>query len=153
VSEVPGRSTVVCAIVGVSALLQGGALLQSAARVARAGVNSVSDSVNSASDAIGMSTERSVRLERAYRDDVRIAVRDLVEAGATPDNLIRELGRVAELHGISDWEAEPGALIALGAGMCEARGGQRDLDALLQRLDCDAEQRALAREGCLSAAL
>ncbi len=133
-------------------LLPGCMISQSVSESVTTAIGSVSDSVKSASDRVSANDEE--RLEREFRDDVRVAVRDLVELGATPDDFLRELGRIAELHGISDWESESGTLNALGAGVCEAGTGETELDALLERIgrsgDTDVAQ---AHEGCSLAQL
>jgi hypothetical protein len=121
---------------------------------------SISKSVTNASESLVDSAKSSSRalssddsrLEQEYRDDLRVAARTLVDAGASDDQLLRELGRIAELHGISHWEGEPGSLIALGAGACEAGMSEPRLDSLLARLGQNgARERSLAREGCRSA--
>jgi hypothetical protein len=121
---------------------------------------SISKSVTNASESLVDSAKSSSRalssddsrLEQEYRDDLRVAARTLVDAGASDDQLLRELGRIAELHGISHWEGEPGSLIALGAGACEAGLSEPRLDSLLARLGQNgARERSLAREGCRSA--
>ncbi len=140
------RTTSALALLTAATVLQACTLSTSITRSARRAVSVVSESVNSASDAIGVQTARNARLDREYREDMRVAARDLTLGGATPAGFLRELGRVSELHGISDWESEPGALIALGAGVCDA--GEPDPGALLSELGCDAEQRALALQGC-----
>ncbi len=144
----------VCALVLAVAFLPGCALSISISKAARTAAGSVSDSLQSSSDRLRGSGDDSARLEREYRDDVRVAVRDLVEEGATRNGLLRELSRIAELHGISHWEAKPGTLIAIGGGVCEAGAAEADLDALLRELGRDAaEERALAHEGCRAAVL
>ncbi len=133
-------------------LLPGCMISQSVSKSVRTAIGSVSDSVQSVSDRVSANDEE--RLEREFRDDVRVAVRDLVELGATPDDFLRELGRIAELHGISDWESESGTLNALGAGVCEAGAGGTVLDALLERMGrSGAEDLARAHQGCSLARL
>lgn len=113
-----------------------------------AAVKSVSDSSKSSSEKLS----GDARVEQEFRDDMRIATRDLVASGASDTEIQRELGRVAELHGISHWEAEPGSLIAIGAGACQAGTSADELDSLVERLGHTRErERQLAQEGCRAA--
>jgi hypothetical protein len=137
------------ALVATATLLQGCMISRSISESVTAVSGSVSDSLKSSSDTI---TGGDARAEQEYRDDVRVATRTLVDTGASDDQFLRELGRIAELHGISHWEAEPGSLIALGAGACEAGLPEPGLDSLLARLGQAGEiERSLAHEGCRSA--
>ena len=142
----------VCGLVLALALPPGCMISQSVSESLTTAIGSVSNSVKSVSDRVSANDEE--RLEREFRDDVRVAMRDLVELGATPDDFLRELGRIAELHGISDWESESGTLNALGAGVCEAGAGGTVLDALLERMGrSGAEDLARAHQGCSLARL
>ena len=107
----------------------------------------MSKSLRAASDSL--TGDGSARLERQYRDDVRVATRSWLESGDGSDAFLRELGRIAELHGISHWEAEPGSLIAIGAGACEAGVSAPELEQIVAGLgQRHAEARALANQGC-----
>jgi hypothetical protein len=130
----------------------GCALLMSASKLATTASESVSKSLGSASDSFTASD--TARLEREYRDDVRVATRQWLETGESSDAFLRELGRIAELHGISHWEAEPGSLIAIGAGACEAGANESELSGIVASLGHErAESQALAVEGCRTAEL
>jgi len=143
------RSTGVIALVAAAALLQGCMISRSISKSVTAASGSIIDTVKSSSKTI---SGGDARLEQEYRDDVRVAARTLVDSGASDDEFLRELGRIAELHGISHWEAEPGGLIALGAGACEAGVSEPGLDLLLTRLgQRGTRERSLAHEGCRSA--
>ncbi len=143
------RSLGVIAVVAAAMLLQGCTLSRSISKAARTASGSIVDSAKSSSKKL---SGDNARLEQEYRDDLRVATRTLVDAGASDDQVLRELGRIAELHGISHWEGEPGSLIALGAGACEAGMSEPRLDSLLARLGQeDARARSLAHEGCRSA--
>ena len=146
------RMTGACALLVVGALFSGCVLSLSVSKLATTASQSVSKSLRSASDSLKGGD--SARLEREYRDDVRVATRAWVETGEGSDAFLRELGRIAELHGISHWEAEPDSLIAIGAGACEAGASDAELDRIVADLGQDrAESRALAAEGCGTAAL
>ena len=144
-----GRNLGVIALVAAAVLLQGCMISRSISKSAKTASESIVDSAKSSSNRL---SGGDARLEQEYRDDVRVAAHTLVDAGASDDQFLRELGRIAELHGISHWEGEPGSLIALGAGACEAGVSEPWLDSLLARLGQDgARERSLAREGCRSA--
>jgi hypothetical protein len=92
--------------------------------------------------------------EEAYRDDVRVATRAFVGSGASADAFQRQLGGIAERHGISHWEGEPGTWVAIGAGLGEAGIPESEVDAVLLRLGpLAAQDRVLALEGFRSATL
>ena len=148
--RVIGMSGLACALT----FLPGCILSQSVSKSASEALGSVSDSVRSVSDQATGVGDAEERLEREYRDDVRVAARDLVGNGASANELQRELGRIAELHGISDWEAWPGTMVAIGAGICEAGIAESELDGELVRLGRGgAADRERAHEGCRSLAL
>lgn len=139
------RSRVVAWLVaGIAvASLQGCMLSRSVSRAVGGLVESVSEGSKSSSERL---TADAGRDEREYREDVRVATRDLVASGAQASELQRELGRVAELHGIVHWEAEPGSGIAIAAGACEAGVSPARLDALFAGLG--VQDREPADEGC-----
>jgi hypothetical protein len=141
-----------CALVIAGALLQGCIISKSVSDLAITASQSVSKSLRAVSDSV--TGDGDAQLEREYRDDVRVATRQLIESGAAHDAFVREVGRIAERHGISHWEAEPGTLLAIGAGVCQAGHSEAELGALLERLGRVSEgDRALALEGCRTAAL
>ena len=143
------RSLGVIALVATAMLLQGCLISRSISKAVTNTSEALVDSSKSSSKAF---SDDEAQLEREYRDDLRVAARTLVDDGASDDQLLRELGRIAELHGISHWEGEPGSLIALGAGACEAGMSEPRLDSLLARFgQSGARERSLAREGCRSA--
>lgn len=143
------RSLGMIALVAAAVLLQGCTISRSISKAVTTASESIVDSAKSSSKKL---SGDDARLEQEYRDDLRVAARTLVNAGASNDQFLRELGRIAELHGISHWEGEPGSLIALGAGACEAGVSELWLDSLLSRLGQDGvRERSLAREGCRSA--
>ncbi len=140
------RRAMTALAVVLAAGLSGCMLSRTASKAVTTAIGSVSDASKSSSDRL---TADSARDEREYRADLRVATRDLIANGASPDELQRELGRVAELHGVSHWEAEPATLIAIGAGACEADASGARLEAFLERLGVD--DRSTAREGCRGA--
>ncbi len=119
------RSLRMIAVVAAAVLLQGCTLSRSISKAVTTASESIVDSARASSKKLSGS---DARLEQEYRDDMRVAARTLVNTGASDDQFLRELGRIAELHGISHWESEPGSLIALGAGACEAGVSEPGLD-------------------------
>ena len=146
------RIVVPCALLLAGSLSSGCMLSVSVSKLATTASQSVSKSLRSASDSV--TSDARARLEREYRDDVRVATRHWLETGESAEAFLRELGRIAELHGISHWEAEPGSLIAIGAGACEAGTREAELGRIVAGLGHQrAESRALAAEGCRAAEL
>jgi len=145
-------------VVATGALLLAGSvwsgcsLLMSVSKLVTTAGESVSKSLGSASDSF--TATDMARLELDYRDDVRVATRQWLETGESSDAFLRELGRIAQLHGISHWEAEPGSLIAIGAGACQAGASESELSGIVASLGHEhADSQALAIEGCRTAAL
>ena len=63
-------------------------------------------------------TQRSAKTKaNSSLESARDSCSAAVEAGAGGEELLRQVGRVAEQHGISDWEAEPLAYRAMGEGL------------------------------------
>lgn len=153
-------------------------LAAGAALAAASGCSSISDSVTSpsrwladsseaiadSSGAVADSSDASSRSsgsgdseeddESSYRDDVRVATRAFAESGGDEEVFLRQLGRIAESHGISHWEGQPGTFIALGAGLREAGVAESELGEVLPRLRrASDEERAWVDAGYRSAAL
>jgi len=113
----------------------------------------VADSSNASSRSSG-SGDSEERSESSYRDDVRVAARAFAESGGDAEAFLRQLGRIAEDHGISHWEGQPGTFIALGAGLREAGVPESELGNVLGRLRRASDQeRAWLDAGYRSAAL
>ena len=130
--------------------------LTSGCTLSRSVSKSVTTAVRSVSDSFALgpdSADARAALEREYRDDVRVATRELWANDAAAIELARELSRVAALHGINHWETESGTLSALGAGVCSAGASEPEVEALLQALGRSGDgDRALALQGCRTGA-
>lgn len=135
-----------------------------ACQVLSGSVKSISDSVTGISDSIGGSIEGSLRSSGSdkgggssaarYQEDVRLATASFVREGRDEAGFLRDLGRLAERHGIADWESHDETLRGIGAGACEAGLAPFELDALLVRLGQSGDaRRGLAHEGWRSASL
>ena len=55
-----------------------------------------------------------------YREDVRVLAQGAVESGASGEDLLDQVGRIALHHGITDWEADEFTYRALGEGLALA---------------------------------
>ena len=56
----------------------------------------------------------------AYRRDVRVWTEEIARSGGSQDELLRGIGRIAESHGVTHWEAVPDTLSAIGEGLADA---------------------------------
>jgi hypothetical protein len=138
------RISKLAAIALVALFVQGCILSRSISRAVGTTVKSVSDASKSSSDRLTADAEAD---DREYRDDFRVATRDWAARGSDALDLQRELGRVAELHGVVDWETRPDSLRAIGSGACQADASGARLEVLLGELDVDTTP---ALEGCRS---
>ncbi len=55
--------------------------------------------------------------KQTYIDEIMIYTDGIVNSHATPDDFMRSLSRIAERHGISNWEANPDTYIGIGKGL------------------------------------
>lgn len=96
-----------------------------------AAVDSVSTSAHSVSDAVAWmshasksssdsSSQGDEGASEAYRRDVRELTAACVESGSDARAFLRDLGAVAERHGITNWESQRATYRAIGAGLREA---------------------------------
>ena len=79
-------------------------------------MESVSESVSSPFTLISESSSKATGLSYAYLRDVELLSELYAQAGPDRDGFLRELGRTALAHGISDWEAHPESFEAIGRG-------------------------------------
>jgi hypothetical protein len=93
-------------------------------------------------------------LRSAFRQDVRILTAASAERGPLDGAFVRDVSRLALRHGIDDWEREPDALVAIGAGLRQAGVPEGELEAVLARIGrTEARDRTLVREGFREASL
>ena len=80
---------------------------------------------SSASAAVSLhsSSEMMTAARQDYREDVRALALAAVESGASGEDLLDHLGRVAFHHGITDWEADKLTYRAVGEGLALAGVG------------------------------
>ena len=80
--------------------------------------------------------------------DVREATELWAREGDDVDVLRRDVGRIAESHGVTDWEADPGTFDAMGRGLRRAQVEEARFDALSSELAAgDAHALAWIRGG------
>ena len=95
---------------------------------------SISNSVSSPFKSSSKSSDGDDPAPTAYLRDVEALSFGFAGSGGEPEGLLRELGRVALAHGISDWESVPATYLAIGAGLkragLDAEGARRLADGL-----------------------
>lgn len=107
------------------------------------------DSSNAASQSVsGSSSPRDETAQTGYRDDVRVASRTFAAAGGDTAAFVRQIGLIAERHGITDWEADRATWVALGEGFRQAGLGREEVDGLLLQLGyLQSPERGYVQEG------
>ena len=105
---------------------------------------SLSDSVQSSSHSLGSSSDSVSSsspggAERAYQADVRDYTRTFAAAGPRADLTAfrSDLARLAERHGITDWESNLATYVAIGEGLGLAKVNEAELMAYQQTLGGD----------------
>ncbi len=87
-------------------------------------LQSISTSLRSVSNSVQSSSESSSgddgAVADAYGRDVRNFTAAFVDSDASRDEFLRNLGRIAEAHGITHWERERATYVAVGAGLRQA---------------------------------
>jgi hypothetical protein len=110
---------------------------------------SISGSVRSISRSSGSPAAKSTL---AYRRDVRAWAAEFAQAGGSQDEFLRGIGRIAESHGLTHWEADPATLLAIGAGLRDAGWSGEQMERLRGELaDVQARSVELVFEGYDSA--
>src|SRR5262245_16337607 len=89
----------------------------------QASSESSSDS-SRASSASPSSSSHADASAAAYSRDVAAHTERAVRAGADARRLREQLGGVAEVHGVTDWEADPATWEGIGRGLAEAQIGR-----------------------------
>lgn len=98
---------------------------------------SISGSIQSISRSSGSGGGSSTADER-YRRDVRVFAAAFAGTEGSSDDFLRGVGRIAESHGLSDWESEPATLLAIGEGLRDAgvdAAGMQHLRSTLSGVD------------------
>jgi hypothetical protein len=126
-----------------------------------ASITSPSDWIAGSSESIGGSV-RSIsrssgspageKASLAYRRDVRAWSAEFAREGGSQDEFLRGIGRIAESHGLTHWEADPATLLAIGEGLRDAGWSGEQMERLEADLaDVRAGSVDLVPEGYRSA--
>lgn len=83
--------------------------------------DSITGSSKSVSDSISSSSpDGSSKSEQAYREDVRDFTATAARSGRPPADVQSGLSRVAERHGVTNWEADAATFVGIGEGLRRA---------------------------------
>ncbi len=124
----PRRIAVVFAALGVVAMTSGCALLYDVSRSLSKSISTPFRSLSQSSqDLFGTTYAR-------YGEDVRVWSTTAATRAELEPGFVRELGRIAEQHGISHWEAQPVSFRALGVGLREAGLSEGEVEQFLARV-------------------
>jgi hypothetical protein len=86
--------------------------------------------------------------ELAYRRDLRAFTAEFATtAGGSRADFVRGVTRIAEDHGISDWESEAATPRAIGEGLRDARLSAAQMDAFVDSIGRDRPEAQLALDG------
>jgi hypothetical protein len=86
--------------------------------------------------------------ERAFERDLRVFTAEFARTpGGSREDFLRGVARIAEDHGVSDWEADPTTPRAIGAGLRDAGLSPAAMDALVGGVGRDRPEAQLALEG------
>jgi hypothetical protein len=97
-------------------LLEGS--VESSADWVAGSVRSIGGSIDAISQSSG--SRGPVHASPAYRRDVRAWAAEVAERGRSQEEFLRGIGRIAESHGLTDWQAEPATFTAIGEGLADA---------------------------------
>jgi hypothetical protein len=107
---------------------------------------SISDSVKSSSDSSSSSSPGSE--EAAYQGDVRDYTYAFVTSGGSRADFRQGLTRVAEKHGVTNWEGDMATYVGIGTGLRKAKVNSAELQAYEESLaGKDAAKRQAIERG------
>jgi hypothetical protein len=87
----------------------------------------------------------------SYERDLREYSAAFVRDGGTREDFLRGVTRIAENHGITNWEAEPSTPFAIGQGMRVAKVSEQEMRAFCREFGKNELAAKLALEGWQSA--
>ena len=126
-----------------------------------ASITSPSDSISGTGRSIGgifggLSTSSGsgggdASKKESYQRDLRQYAAAFVHGGGSEQDFARGVTRIAENHGIANWEAEPATPFAIGQGMREANVSEAEMRAFCREFGANATAAKLAFEGWQSA--
>ena len=131
------RFELVLVLLAVCGLNAGCVLLNSSSTVSES-LSSISTSFRSMSNSLESSSNSSSGgddgVAAAYGRDVRNYTAAFLASEADHEEFLRNLGRIAEEHGITGWEQERGTYVAIGAGLRQAGVNRLELHAFEESL-------------------
>ena len=74
----------------------------------------------------------------AFRHDVEQLTAAFVVAGGDVQQFQRDLGAIAETHGVTDWERDDDAYVAIGRGLAQAGVDRARADAFARELSASS---------------
>lgn len=95
---------------------------------------SFSASSKSSSDSSGSSSGSSSPGDSAYLDDVRSTTEAYAKSGGPFEAYQKKLGDLAKQHGITNWEENLAAYVAVGEGLGEAKASPGLVEAFKDKL-------------------
>lgn len=126
-------------------------------QVMSASISSPSDSISGTGHAIAGSLQAisgssgsgggDDAAKESYRRDLRQYVVVFVRGDGTQADFQRGVTRIAQNHGVSDWEAEPATPFAIGQGLREADFSEAEMHAFCAGIGSDTPAAKLALEG------
>lgn len=93
------------------------------------------------------SSSNSSSPENAYKEEVKDFTGAFLKSGGDMAKLPQEIGRIAEKHGISDWENNQATYVAIGKGLKAAGLNQAQFDGYKANLAHDAQQTEWMQNG------
>jgi hypothetical protein len=94
-----------------------------------------------------VSSSKSSSPEAAYREDVSDYTAAHLQSAGTPDELRRQIAKLAEQYGITDWEQNEATFRAVGQGVAKAGYRQVQVDAFKNNLAKTPEQAKWIQDG------
>ena len=104
---------------------------------------SISKSISSPSTSLSASSSP----EDSYKHEVRDFTAAHVQQGGTADVLLREVGKIAQRHGVSNWENSEATYRAIGAGLAKVEKNQAEVDAYKANLTQTSTQAQWLQKG------
>ena len=147
----PRRALLVAALVAVLPLAGCkviSAIIEIPSDISAGSSKSIAGSFDAISTSSGSGTEQPTPNKTSYRRDLRqYAALFAKTDGGTREDFLRGVGRIAEDHGVTHWEAEPVTPRAIGEGLRDAKLSEAEMDAFVDEVGRDKPSAELALEG------
>lgn len=99
-------------------------------------------SLSSASASLESSSDLWANADDAYARDIAALTGAAVDTGSSDTGFLRDVGRVASEHGVSDWEAHRVTYVAIGAGLRMSGLDEDEARAFAERVFADPTARS-----------